>query len=315
MKSIIKVFIDGRDGTTGLQLESRLKKRDDIELLDIDPEKSWDEAAKKPLMDQADVIFLCLPDEAARRSAEIAPKNAIVIDASTAHRTEPGWVYGLPELSAAHREAIASGKRIANPGCHACGFISMVYPLIKSGLLSADTKINCTSLTGYSGGGRSLIDTYETDRSPGDFLQAPRPYALGLKHKHLPEMMAMTGLKNAPHFYPIVGDMEQGMLVSIHLWNINPNDIQKTLNEHYKNANFIKIMGSGDSSPAGFGAAPQGFIDPTECNGTNQLDLMVFGHEEQVIVAARLDNLGKGASGSAVQCMNIACGLDERIGL
>ena len=306
----MKIFIDGQDGTTGLQLEERLRKRGDIEILEIDPALAWDESAKKILMDRADVIFLCLPDDVARRSAEIAPKDAIVIDASTAHRTAPGWVYGFPELSPKHRAAIAKAKRIAAPGCHACGFISMIYPLVSGGLLPKDALINCTSITGYSGGGLSLIEIYETNRTPGDPLHAPRPYALGLAHKHLPEMKAAAGLVNPPHFYPIVGDMPQGMLVSVHLWPgqfnnaVTPEKVREVLTTHYKDANFIEVMEPQD-----------GFIDPTACNGTNRLELFVFGHEEQILIAARLDNLGKGASGAAVQCMNIACGLDERIGL
>ena len=337
----MKVFIDGQDGTTGLQLEERLNNRDDIELLFIEPEKSWDEDSKIVLMDQADVIFLCLPDDAARRSAEIAPLDAVVIDASTAHRTKPGWVYGFPELSTGHRSAIEKGKRIAMPGCHACGFISMIYPLVTKGLLSKDAQVNCTSLTGYSGGGRALIETYECKKrldSTNQFddpLRAPRPYALGLTHKHLPEMQMQTGLDHPPHFYPVVGDMSRGMLVSVHLWAsqftkpVTPGHIEEILTEHYtgnyaeshfdgragnntdghfdgrNGVGFVKIMGP----------APQGFLDPTMCNGTNRLELFVSGHEDQILITARLDNLGKGASGAAVQCMNIACGLDERMGL
>jgi len=308
----MKVFIDGQVGTTGLQLEERLRKRSDIRLLEIDPNFRKDHEAKQEIMDQADVIFLCLPDDEARISAKMAPEDALVIDASTAHRTAPGWIYGLPELSLAHREALSTSKRIAVPGCHACGFNSIIYPLISAGLLPIDAQINCTSLTGYSGGGRSLIETYETHRSPGDPLHSPRPYALGLVHKHLPEMKAISGLIYPPHFYPVVGDMAQGMLVTVHLWasqftkDISSKLIRAHLAKHYQYANFINVLDASNDNE---------FLDPTACNNTNHMELLVFGHEEQILIAARLDNLGKGASGAAVQCMNIACGLDERMGL
>jgi len=305
----MKIFIDGQVGTTGLQLEERLKKRQDITLLEIDPSLRKDVAAKQAIMDEADIVFLCLPDDSARESAKMAKDSTIVIDASTAHRTTPGWAYGLPELSLNHRQAIATGKRIAVPGCHACGFSAMIYPLVAGGYLPKDAKINCTSLTGYSGGGKSLIQTYETDRVDGDKLQSPRPYALGLTHKHLPEMMAVSGLEYAPHFYPVVGDMSQGMLVTVHLWAdqfTKNTNVREVLQEQYKDANFVRVIEPDTEG---------GFVDPTSCNGTNMLELSVFGHDKQILIAARLDNLGKGASGAAVQCMNIACGLDERLGL
>ena len=308
----MKIFIDGRAGTTGLQLEERLKKRQDVQLLEIDSALRKDVKAKQAIMDEADVVFLCLPDDSARESAAMAKPDTIVIDASTAHRTVAGWAYGLPELSDKHRAAIASGKRIAVPGCHACGFNAMIYPLVSGRHISENARVNCTSLTGYSGGGKSLIETYETGRKPGDRLQAPRPYALGLTHKHLPEMVAVSGLKIAPHFYPVVGDMAQGMLVTVHLWaeqfikGLSPKDVQEILQEHYKDAHFVKVIEQDTEG---------GFVDPTACNGTNFVELSVFGHEGQILIAARLDNLGKGASGAAVQCMNIACSLDERMGL
>jgi N-acetyl-gamma-glutamyl-phosphate reductase len=305
----MKVFIDGQAGTTGLMLEGRLKARDDISLLEIDPALRKDRTAKQEIMAEADVIFLCLPDDEAKISAELAPKNSLVIDASTAHRTHPNWAYGLPELSQKHREAIAGGKRISVPGCHACGFNAMAYPLLESGIIPKEAWLNCTSITGYSGGGRPLIEKYEQQRSPGDALSAPRPYALGLTHKHLPEMMKVSGLVNPPHFYPIVGDMAQGMLVTLHLVVSNlitPKIIRETLERHYKNSHFIRVKAEDTEG---------GFLDPTKCNGTNNMDLFVFGHDELVLTAARLDNLGKGASGAAIQCMNIALGLDETIGM
>ena len=321
----MKVFIDGQEGTTGLQLEERLKSRGDIQLLEIPSSLRKDMKTKQALIKEADVLFLCLPDESAKESAKLADESTIVIDASTAHRTHPDWAYGLPELSPEHRVAIATGKRIAIPGCHACGFSAMVYPLLSLGVLANDVRINCTSLTGYSGGGKQLIRTYETERTKLDKYHAPRPYALGLTHKHLPEMMAVNRLEYPPHFYPVVGDMYQGMLVTIHLWQTQFNDLTKSpanlltekmtpekLQELYRNyyqeqeAYFVRVLPADTET---------GFLDPMACNGTNFLELFVFGHDEQMVVAARLDNLGKGASGAAVQCMNIALGIDEKKGL
>ena len=313
---MINVFIDGQAGTTGLKLEERLKPRNDISLLTIDPALRKDPAAKQAIMQKAHVIFLCLPDDEARKSVEMAPADALVIDASTAHRVAPGWVYGLPELSSAHRKALASAKRIAVPGCHAAGFISMIYPLLAAGVISHDIRLTCHSLTGYSGGGRALIDIYENGRMPGDALQAPRPYALGLTHKHLPEMRGICGLTHPPHFVPVVGDIAQGMLVTVPLWTADmakpnrPEDIWMVWDAHYSGSRFVKAM-----PPDMAANTDGGFMDITACNNTNRLELFVFGHETQVLLAARLDNLGKGASGAAVQCMNIACGLEEGLGL
>ena len=313
---MIQIFIDGQVGTTGLQLEARLRARDDIRILSIAHDLRKDVAAKRAIMAQADVIFLCLPDEQARISAAMAPENTLVIDASTAHRTLSNWTYGFPELSSSHREAIAKAKRIAVPGCHAAGFIALVYPLLAMGLLTADAQLSCTSLTGYSGGGRSLIETYEAGRTPGDPLHAPRPYALALKHKHLPEMQAISGLNQPPLFMPVLGDMAQGMLVSVPLW---ANRLQKSggaamvhesLAAHYLGSRFVRVMSLDLQAHTDGGA-----LDPTACNGSNRMELFVCGDENQVLLIARLDNLGKGASGAAVQCMNIACGIDEEIGL
>jgi len=307
---MLNVFIDGQAGTTGLKLEERLKSRQDVSLLTIDPALRKDPTARRKLMSKADVIFLCLPDDEARKAVELAPADAIVIDASTAHRIAPGWVYGLPELSAAHRKALTSAKRIAVPGCHAAGFISMIYPLLEAGIISQDAKLHCNSLTGYSGGGRNMIEEYENNRLLGDALGAPRPYALGLKHKHLPEMQGICGLSHPPHFMPVVGDISQGMFVTVPLWTeelqkpTGTKDIWQAWVKHYSGSRFIRVMPLSISDNIGF-------MDMTSCNGTNNMDLFVFGHESQLLLGARLDNLGKGASGAAVQCMNIACGLDE----
>ena len=313
---MLKIFIDGQAGTTGLKLEERLKTRKDASILTIDPALRKDPAARHSLMQQADVIFLCLPDDEARKAVEMAPADAIVIDASTAHRVAPGWVYGLPELSVVHRKALAGAKRIAVPGCHAAGFISMIYPLITAELVSHDARLACHSLTGYSGGGRSLIETYENGRTQGDYLQAPRPYALGLSHKHLPEMQGICGLTNPPHFMPVVGDIAQGMLVTVPLWAAElrkpavAEDIWQVWAKHYQDSQFVQVMPLDMTANTN-----NGFMDITACNGSNRLELFVFGHSTQVLLGARLDNLGKGASGAAVQCMNIACGLDEDLGL
>jgi len=335
---MLNIFIDGQAGTTGLKLEERLKPRKDINLLTIDPDKRKDPSARQALMEKADVVFLCLPDDEARKAVMLAPEDTLVIDASTAHRTAPGWVYGLPELSPGHRRALAASKRIAVPGCHAAGFISMIYPLLEAGIIARDAKLNCTSLTGYSGGGRSLIEVHENNRTPGDNLHAPRPYALGLTHKHLPEMKGICGLTHPPHFVPVVGDIAQGMFVTVPLWEadlavdtgiagadnnratadkadgkkIGFDDsiikvVWQTWANHYRDSKFIRVMP--------LDPAMAGFMDITTCNESNCLDLFVFGHDTQILLGARLDNLGKGASGAAVQCMNIACGLDEELGL
>ncbi|MCL2577585.1 MAG: N-acetyl-gamma-glutamyl-phosphate reductase [Defluviitaleaceae bacterium] len=312
----MKVFIDGQYGTTGLKLESRLRGRKDIELLEVDFDVREKFTAKCPLLKEADVVFMCLPDDAARESVAATPADTLIIDASTAHRTAPGWAYGFPELSAQHRANIAASKRIAVPGCHAAGFISTVYPLVSSGILPASERLSCTSLTGYSGGGIALIDAHEKDRATGDKYHSPRPYALGLMHKHQPEMKAISGLEAPPIFYPVVGDMFQGMIVSVPLWpsqftkKMTAQNIHEVLSVHYEESCFVQVKPFDLDT-----TTDNGFMDATDCNGTNRLEIFVFGHDEQIIVAARLDNLGKGASGAAIQCMNIACGLDEGIGL
>ena len=304
---MLKIFIDGQAGTTGLQLEQRLKTHQHVTLLQIDPTLRKDPTTRQNLMQTADVIFLCLPDDEARKAAAMAPPDTLVVDASTAHRTSPNWAYGLPELSASHRSALANAKRIAVPGCHACGFISLVYPLIAAGVIPRDAQLSCNSLTGYSGGGKSLIEAHENNRTLGDNLHAPRPYALGLSHKHLPEMQGICGLTHPPHFMPVVGDIAQGMLVTVPLWE-NAADIWQVLDAHYRSSKFIRVMPLDTPENAGF-------LDITTCNNSNRMDIFIFGHDKQALLGARLDNLGKGASGAAVQCMNIACGLNEEEGL
>jgi N-acetyl-gamma-glutamyl-phosphate reductase len=309
------VFVDGQEGTTGLRIHEYLAARRDIEVLRIDAEKRKDPAERARLLNAADVAFLCLPDAASREAAAMVNNpNTCLIDASTAHRTVPGWAFGLPELARDQRAKIRAAKRIANPGCHASAFILALRPLVDAGLLPADARVSATSITGYSGGGKSMIAQYETG---GDAkLDSPRPYALGLAHKHLPEMMAHTGLKTAPVFMPIVGKFYKGLAVTVplHLSQLRAGakaeDIQQALMDHYEGERFIRVMPLRDAA-----TLEEGFFDVQACNDTNRVDLFVFGSDTQVLVMARLDNLGKGASGAAVQAMNVHLGLDEGLGL
>jgi N-acetyl-gamma-glutamyl-phosphate reductase len=309
------VYVDGQEGTTGLRINEYLAQRADIEVLRIDADKRKDAAERARLLNAADVAFLCLPDAASREAAAMVtnPKTCL-IDASTAHRTAPGWAFGLPELAKGQRAAIREAKRIANPGCHASAFILAVRPLVDAGLLSVDALVTATSITGYSGGGKSMIAEYEAGGNPK--LIAPRPYALGLAHKHLPEMMAHTGLKTAPVFMPIVSNFYKGLAVTVplHLTQLRagttPQQVRDALAAHYEGERFIHVKPLRDADTLAVG-----FFDVQACNDTNNVDLFVFGSEQQILVMARLDNLGKGASGAAVQSMNVHLGLDESLGL
>ncbi|MDT9001606.1 N-acetyl-gamma-glutamyl-phosphate reductase [Paucibacter sp. APW11] len=309
------VFVDGQEGTTGLRIHEYLAARPDIEVLRIDADKRKDAAERARLLNAADVAFLCLPDAASREAAAmISNPKTCLIDASTAHRTVPGWTFGLPELCKGQREAIRASKRIANPGCHASAFILALRPLVDAGLLGADALVTATSITGYSGGGKSMIAQYQAG---GDArLESPRPYALGLAHKHLPEMMAHTGLKNAPVFMPIVGNFYKGLAVTVPLplallrAGTTPAQVREALAAHYEGERFIRVMPLRD--PA---TLEEGFFDVQACNDSNRVDLFVFGSETQILVMARLDNLGKGASGAAVQAMNVHLGVEESLGL
>ena len=307
-----RVFIDGKEGTTGLQIYDRLGARDDIELLLIDEELRKDVSEREKLINSADIVFLCLPDDAAREAAGLVDPagRTRVIDASTAHRTADGWIYGFPELSQARREAIASARFVANPGCHATGFIASVYPLVASGILPKNCPLTCFSLTGYSGGGKKMIAQYEAPEKPRE-LFAPRIYGLDLSHKHLPEMTAVTGLEEKPVFCPIVDDYYAGMATTVALHDrmlkggVTAASIRDALAGWYAHCRFVTVeekLGSG-------------MLEANAYVGTNELHITVSGGDELTLVTARFDNLGKGASGAAVQNMNIMLGMDEAVGL
>lgn len=305
------VYIDGKDGTTGLQIYDRLSARDDIQLLLIDEEKRKDPAARKACINQADIVFLCLPDAAAREAVAMVENPATrVIDASTAHRTAPGWVYGFPELKTGQREAIAKAKWVANPGCHATGFISVVYPLIAAGVLPADADLTCFSLTGYSGGGKKMIAQYEAaDR--GAELSSPCPYGLGQGHKHLPEMQTICGLAKPPVFVPVVDDYYKGMAttVMLHMSQLagvsSLQQVQEIYQAHYAGQKLVQVAPDTDTAKLYANAKA----------GSNSLSIVAAGNDGQFTVTALFDNLGKGASGAAVQNMNLMLGLVETTGL
>ena len=307
---MIEVFIDGKEGTTGLQIFDRLGKRDDVHIVSLPEEKRKDVAARRDCINGADIVFLCLPDAAARESVSLCENDRVkIIDASTAHRTDPAWAYGFPELSAAHRENISRSKRVAVPGCHASGFISLVYPLIAGGILAPDYPFVCHSVTGYSGGGKKMIAEYESEGRAAEF-DSPRQYALGQAHKHLPEMTAVCGLAYKPVFDPIVADYYSGMCVAVPIHarlmkkKMSLAGLKEYFAEYYASSNFIHMAQEGTN-----------YLAANALSGTNGMEIFVEGNDERLLLASVFDNLGKGASGAAVQCMNIMCGLDERTSL
>lgn len=309
-----KIFIDGSEGTTGLRIYERFEKREDIELISIASELRKDVEERKRLINASDITFLCLPDAAARESVSLVENPKVrVIDTSTAHRTEAGWAYGFPELSGEHEEAVRNGKRVAVPGCHATGFISLVYPLIAGGLLAADYPVTAFSLTGYSGGGKKMIAEYEAESRHKD-LSAPREYALTQQHKHLKEMKKITGLSREPLFSPIVADYYSGMVVSVPLYTEflkkykNPQAMQGYFAEYYKDKKFIRVE-NGTEELYG------GMISGVSLSGWDGLKIYITGNEERLVLSAQFDNLGKGASGAAIQCLNIMLGCEEDKGL
>lgn len=303
-----KIFIDGSAGTTGLRIYERLSLRNDIELITLNEELRKNTQARKDALNSADIVFLCLPDEAAIEAVSlIENSNTAVIDTSTAHRTTDGWVYGLPEL-AGQREKIKNSKRIANPGCHASGFIALAAPLTQAGIISADAKLSFFSLTGYSGGGKKMIAEYE-DANRNALLNAPRMYGLSQKHKHLPEMKKICGLEYEPVFCPVVSSYYAGMEVTVPLFASDikgtADDIKNTYIEYYKNS-LIRYTDNADEN---------GFLSGCALENRDDMQLTVCGNEDRILLVSRFDNLGKGASGAAIQNMNILLGTDEMKGL
>lgn len=337
---VLQAYVDGQEGTTGLRIHEYLSARDDVQVLRIDAHRRKDPAERRRLLNAADVAFLCLPDAASREAVSMVENpQTCVIDASTAHRVAPGWAYGLPELSRSQRDAIRGSKRIGNPGCHATAFILLVRPLVDAGLVEENAVVQAFSLTGYSGGGRRMIEHYEAGSDPR--LSSPRQYALGFGHKHLPEMQAHSRLRHAPLFSPIVGNWYKGLSVTVGLplgllkAGTDLSRVQAALEAHYDGERFVKVRPSNDPE-----TLEQGAFDVQACNGTNRVDVFAFGNEAarrldgrprtagsltqselaagdepQVMLIARLDNLGKGASGAAIQAMNLHFGLDEATGL
>ena len=302
-----RVFIDGQAGTTGLKLRGRLALRRDVRLIEIDPGKRKDAAERARLLNSADAAFLCLPDDAAREAvAMVENPNTVILDASTAHRVAPGWVYGFPELSAAAREKVAASRRIAVPGCYATGFISLVAPLVFKGWISQDAPLSCFGLSGYSGAGAKVIEQYE---SPGRdaSLECSRPYALGQAHKHLPEMAAVVGLARPPVFSPVICDYFAGMVVSVPLHasqfarSVTVDALYEFFRSYYGGARFVRVERPPES----------GFLTPKPYEGTNDLVIFVTGNDDRITLSSVFDNLGKGASGAAMQCMNLALGFAE----
>ena len=303
----MKIFIDGSAGTTGLKIHDRIKNRKNVELITLSDENRKDEKARKEAINASDVTFLCLPDAAAIEAAAMVENHdTVIIDTSTAHRTAENWTYGFAEIG--KRAEIAQSKRIANPGCHASGFISLVYPLVKAGIIPRDALLSAYSLTGYSGGGKKMIAEYESE-SRNPLLDSPRVYGLTQNHKHLPEMMKLSGLENAPAFFPVVGDFYSGMQVTVPLFasQINGNilDIKEIYRECY-HSTIVHFNENGDEN---------GFTSTTRLAGMDDMSISVFGNDERIMLVSRYDNLGKGASGAAIQNLNIVCGLDETEGL
>ncbi len=307
-----KIFIDGSAGTTGLRIRGRLEGREDIELLALPDELRKDKEARRRKINEADVVFLCLPDDAARESVSLVEnQKTVVIDASTAHRTLPDWAYGFPELGAEFEKKILSSKRIAVPGCHASGFIALVYPLIEAGILGKDALLTCHSVTGYSGGGNAMIKEYE-DVQRSAYLQAPCQYANRQQHKHLKEMSAITGLENAPVFCPIVSDFYSGMLVTVPLFASQlqkggVEEIKAVYRQKYQNA-VVRYEEPNDDWKVGF-------ISAAERSEYDTMKITVDGNGERILLMAAYDNLGKGASGAAVECMNLVLGIERTTGL
>ena len=304
------IFIDGSQGTTGLRIVQRLSLREDIKILSLPEEKRKDPSARKEMLNACDIALLCLPDAAAIEAADMVENPKVrVLDTSTAHRTDPDWVYGLPELSADHRTKILESRRIAVPGCHASGFITLVYPLVEAGILPKDALLSCHSITGYSGGGKKMIAEYSAEGRDAQ-LSSPRQYGLGQQHKHLKEMQAITGISHAPIFSPIVADFYSGMVVTVPLFagqllgGAGAEDVKRIYEETYTGP----VVVCSDQSSGGFLAG-------NAVSSTDRMHICVQGNEDRILLTATYDNLGKGASGAAVQLLNLILGENETEGL
>ena len=311
-----KIFIDGKEGTTGLNIEERFENRKDIEILLIDEEKRKDPAERAKMINASDFTFLCLPDAASIEAVSLCTNPKVrIIDASTAHRTNPDWAYGFQELSKEHRARIESSNRVAGPGCYASGFASICYPLVKHGIISPDYPVVCHAVSGYSGAGKKAIAQYE-DPNRNPELDSPRLYALTQEHKHLPEMMKVSGLNYKPIFNPYVCDYFQGMTVTVSLHarllekKLTAKEVAEVFKEHYEGCKFVKACDF-----MGEGTLTESFIPANTLAGTNNMQIITCGNDERIVITSRFDNLGKGASGAAVQCMNIMMGIDEGTGL
>lgn len=312
----VKIYIDGQEGTTGLKISERFKNRNDVEILRISEEKRKDSAERAKFINMSDYTFLCLPDSASREAVSFVDNDHVrIIDASTAHRTNPAWAYGFPELSQAHRDKIKNSNRVAVPGCYASGFASIVYPLVKNGIIPDDFPVFAYATSGYSGAGKKAIAVYESDEKPEEY-NSPRQYALSQEHKHLPEMQAVSGLKYKPMFNPIICDYYSGMVVSVPIQsrqldkNITAEKIHEMYMKHYENARLVEVMPFMTKEEQ-----KTFFLASNTLSGLNKMQVFVFGNDEQILLCSRLDNLGKGASGAAVQCLNIMMGIDETTGL
>ena len=310
------IFIDGSSGTAGLRIYDRLAQREDIDLLTLPPELHHDMEAQRELINRADIAFLCLPDAAAITAADLVENpDTVVLDTSTAHRTAPGWTYGFPELSPEREAAIRTAKRIAVPGCHASGFIVLVYPLVEAGILPPDALLTCYSLTGYSGGGKKMIAEYESaDRSAHSKLDAPKSYGLGLAHKHLPEMQKISGLAHTPAFVPVVCDYYSGMQVlvplDLRLAGTSAEAVAAGIAEYYKEGATVSVHALNE-------ALPENGLYSNALSGSDRMELYmtVNAAGDQMMLVSLFDNLGKGSSGAAIQCMNLMLGMDETEGL
>lgn len=313
---MVKVYIDGQEGTTGLKITERFNGRNDIEIIRISEDKRKDSAERARLINSADFVFLCLPDDASREAVSFINNDHVrIIDASTAHRINPDWAYGFPELSEMHRNKIKTSNRVAVPGCYASGFASIVYPLVKNGIIPDDYPVFAYATSGYSGAGKKAIAVYEGSEKPTEF-ESPRQYALSQQHKHLPEMQVVSGLKYKPMFNPMVCDYFSGMVVSVPIQTrtlsnaVTAKQIHEMYTKHYAGANLVEVMPLMSAEEQ-----KSFFLASNTLSGLNKLQVFVFGNDEQVLLCARLDNLGKGASGAAVQCLNIMMGIDETTGL